>query len=376
MSRLKVLVVQAFGENGGSEGWLLRLLDATDRLEVDVLLLKDGPLRSQLERRGIPVSVRPVGNQPQHLLAPVWELRRRLRADPPDVVLGNVLKAQLVAAPAGLMTGVPTVWAKHDHSYDRWLAVPVARLSTRVVAAVEELGQPTGRADLVVVPPPRPDRQPAGRDEARRHLSGFGVRFVEGPVMVMAGRLVPFKGVDDAVRALALPGAEDWRLVVLGEDDHSSPGESARLAGLARALGVDARVQLAGYVPEASHWLAAFDVLAVLTRTGARRDPGREGFGTSAFEAMFAGVPVVAVDGGAVVRRLTGRAGIGVPAASPGAVAAALGALADADARAVAGAAARELVKDAPNAAACATLLVSVLEDAAAQGRQRRRSSS
>lgn len=376
MTRLKVLVVQAFGENGGSEGWLLRLLDATDRLEVEVLLLKDGPLRSQLERRGIPVSVRPVGNQPRHLLGPAWELRRRLRADPPDVVLGNVLKAQLVAAPAGLMTGVPTVWAKHDHSYDRWLAMPVARLSTRVVAAVEELGQPTGRVDLVVVPPPRPDRLPAGRDEARRHLTGLGIRFAVGPVLVMAGRLVPFKGVDDAIRALALPGAQDWRLVVLGEDDHSSPGEAARLARLARTLGVDARIQLAGHVSEASHWLAAFDVLAVLTRPGGRRDPGREGFGTSAFEAMLAGVPVVAVEGGAVVRRLAGRAGIGVPAASPPAVAAALGVLADAEVRATAGAAARELVADAPGAAACAAMLVSVLEDAASRGSQRRRSSS
>lgn len=375
MTRLKVLVVQAFGENGGSEGWLLRLLDATDALDVKVLLLKDGPLREQLERRGIAVEVRHVGNQPQHLLKPILELWQRLRSDRPDVVLGNVLKAQLVAGPAGRLAGVPTVWAKHDHSYDRWLAVPVARLSTGVVAAVEELGEPTRRGDMVVIPPPRPDEPPAGREDARDHLGTLGVHFGERPVVAMAGRLVPFKGVDDAIRALALPRAQGWELVVLGADDHSSPGESRRLAELAERLGVTDRLQLVGHVPGASHWFAAFDALAVLTRPGGRRDPGREGFGTSAFEAMLAGVPVIAVGGGAVVRRLEGRAGFEVPPSDPSAVAEALAALADPAVRAAAGAAARELVADSPDAATCAAMLVDALTRAVG-ARHRRPSSS
>lgn len=366
MTRLRVLVVQAFAENGGSESWLLRLLDATDALDVQVLLLKDGPLRQELARRGIPVEVWSVGRQPYDLLLPSLRLARRLRRDRPDVVLGNVLKAQLVAAPAGRLAGVPTVWAKHDHGYDDRLAAPLARLSTRVVAAVEELAQATRRDDAVIIPPPRPERAPAARGPARAHLRSLGIPLDDdAPTVVMAGRLVPFKGVDDCLRALASPSAAAWRLVVAGSDDHAAPGEARRLSDLATALGVAKRVHFAGHVAGISHWLAGFDALAVLTRPGGRRDPGMEGFGTSAFEAMLAGVPVLAVDGGAVVRRLEGRAGIGVPAGQPAAVAAALASLTDPRARRAAGAAGREIVANHPDAAACAALLVEVLSDAA-----------
>jgi glycosyltransferase involved in cell wall biosynthesis len=373
VTRLRVLVVQAFGENGGSESWLLRLLDATDQLDVQVVLLKDGPLREQLTSRGIPVDVWPVGRQPYDLVRPALRLVRRLRRDRPDVVLGNVMKAQLVAGPAGRLAGVPTVWAKHDHTYDRWLARPVARVSDRVVAAVEELAEAAHRDDAVIIPPPRPDEEPATRAQARAHLAEAGLVLGDRPVLVMAGRLVPFKGVDDAITALARPEAVAWNLVVLGDDDHAAPGETTRLRALAAQLGVQDRVVFFGHLPRASHWLAAFDALAVLTRPAGRRDPGKEGFGTSAFEAMLAGVPVVAVEGGAVVRRLAGRAGIGVPPADPVAVAHALSALADPAARAEAGAAGRELVADAPDAATCAALLVGVLSDAARAPRRRGR---
>lgn len=364
-SRLRVLVVQPYAEPGGSESWLLRLLDATDRLDPEVVLLKDGPLRAELERRQIPVQVRPVGTRPQDLVAPIAWLSCRLRRDPPDVVLGNVVKAQLVAGPAGRLAGVPTVWAKHDHGYDRTLAVPLGRLSTRVIGAVEELAAPTRRRDAVIIPPPRPERDPAGREDARRELIDLGIPFDERPTLVMAGRLVPFKGVDDAIRALALTPAAGWRLVVAGQDDHSSPGEADRLSALARTVGVADRVHFAGHVPDVAHWLAAFDALAILTKPGAHRAPDREGFGTAAFEAMLAGLPVVAVWGGAVVRRLEGRAGIGVPPASPAAVADALGRLGDAEVRAAAGRAGREIVADHPTAARCAEMLVEVLSDAA-----------
>jgi glycosyltransferase involved in cell wall biosynthesis len=364
-----VLVVSAYGVFGGAESWLAYLLEATDRLDAEVVLLQDGPFRERLEALGVPVTVHAAGTSPLSLTGPVRWLTRELRRRRPDVVLANGIKAQLVAGPAGRLAGVPTVWAKHDHSFDRWLAVPVGRLSTRVVAAVEELGEPVRRRDVVVVPPPVLG-PPASRAAARAHFADLGLALDERPTVVMATRLVPYKGVDDAVAALALPGGESWRLAVVGDDDPSSPGETERLRGLARTAGVADRVVFAGWVERASHWLAAFDAIAVLTKPGGRRTPGKEGFGTSAFEAMLAGVPVIGVEGGAVVRRLEGRAGYGVPAADPAAVAAALGRLADPAARAAAGRAARELVAGHPDAARCAELLVEVLADAASRARR------
>lgn len=368
--RLRVLVVSAYGVLGGAESWLAYLLEATDRLDVEVVLLQDGPFRGRLETLGVPVTVHETGTSPLSLARPVRWLAGELRRRRPDVVLANGIKAQLVAGPAGRIAGVASVWVKHDHSFDRWLARPVGRLSTRVVAAVEELGEPVRRADVVVVPPPVL-QPPATRAEARAHLASLGLTLDDRPTLVMATRLVPYKGVDDAIAALALAGGEQWRLAVVGDDDPSSPGETERLRSLARSAGVADRVLFAGRVDQASHWLAAFDAIAVLTKPGGRRTPGKEGFGTSAFEAMLAGVPVVGVAGGAVVRRLEGRAGFGVPAADPAAVAAALGRLSDPDVRAQAARAARELVAGHPDAAQCASMLVEVLADAARRTRRR-----
>ena len=368
--RLRVLVVQPFAERGGgSESWLLRLIDAQDELSLSFVLLKDGPLRDELEARGLRVVLHPVGNQPWQLAAPIGWLARSLRRNPPDVVLGNVLKAQMVAGPAARIAGVPSVWVKHDHNYDELLAVPVGRISSRVIGAVEELAAPTKRSDAVVIPPPRPDTEPASRDRARTEMRARGIPLDDRPALVVAGRLVPFKGVDDAVRALARPGAEDWTLVVIGEDDHAAPGETERLREIAGGEGVGDRVHFAGHVPGVSHWLAAFDALAVLTRPGGHRSPKAEGFGTSAFEAMLAGIPVIATGEGAVTRRLDGdRAGAKVPVNDPEAIARALARFADPAARAEAGAAARSIVEDHPTAAECADMLVRVLRDAASGG--------
>ncbi len=64
---LRLAVVSPFGELGGAELYLLRLLDATDRLEPHALLLRDGPLRAELETRGVPVEVLSVGRRGRDL---------------------------------------------------------------------------------------------------------------------------------------------------------------------------------------------------------------------------------------------------------------------------------------------------------------------
>jgi glycosyltransferase involved in cell wall biosynthesis len=371
---LRTLVVQPYAQHGGSESWLLSMLDQTTALQPTVVLLQEGPLEAELNRRGVPTYVRSVGAGIGDIaLASRW-MYRWLRRDPPDVVLANVVKAQLIAGPAARLAGVPCVWAKHDHSYDRTLAIPLGRLATRVVGAVEELAAPVRRHDSVIVPPPRPDSPPLSRGAARRALSTGGQPLpADAPVVVMAGRLVPFKGVEDLIRALQLPGGRAWTAVIAGSDDHAARGETQRLRSIAAELGVSDRVLFWGYVEELSRYLAAFDALAVLTRRYGRRSPSKEGFGTSAFEAMLAGVPVVTVDAGAVARRLEGRAGLLVPPADPGAVADALSRLGDPGVRAAMGSAGRQITQQHPDGAAAAALLVQVLTDAAARAPRRTR---
>lgn len=357
---LRVCAVLPAGVLGGAERWLMAALDSTDRWDLDVVLLQDGPVREELERRGVPVRLLPVGRTGGAVARAVPRLAALLRTTPPDVVLANGVKAAVVAAPAGLLAAVHVVWVKHDHSFDR--AAPLlGRLCSQVVATAEEVAEPVRRPGTAVVTPPRP-AAPLPREGARAAWARRGLLLDDRPTMIALGRRVPYKGIDDAVRALALPGGQGWRLVVVGDDDPSAPGCGADLLRLAGSLGVAERVELREAVPDAAGLLAAFDALVVLTKpTGAARTPDREGFGMTALEAMLAGVPVVAVAGGPVVRRLAGRAGLAVGPGDPAAVAAALHQLTDPRLRARLGAAGRELAAGHPDAAQTAERLVGVL---------------
>jgi glycosyltransferase involved in cell wall biosynthesis len=363
VGRLRVHVVAAHGVLGGSEGWLLDMLDARDDLDVSVTLMQDGPFRSELERRGIPVTLLPTGRRPRDLARVLPAVTRTVRGAAADVVVGNGAKAQLVAAPAARLAGLPSVWVKHDLSRDRTLAPALGRLSTRVIGTDAAVLEAVGRRDAVVVHPPRPRTEPEPRHVVRDQLRAWGVPDGEPELWLgMAVRLVPFKGVEDAVRALAEPAASRWRLVVLGDDDPSAAGETDRLRAVANAVGVAHRVHFLGRVPQAARWLGAFDALALLTRP-AGRGPGKEGFGGVAMEAMIAGVPVIAVAGSPAAKRAGQAAGRAVHPGDPRDVARALGELADAEVRVAAGRAARDISAGHPDAATCAADFVAVLRD-------------
>jgi glycosyltransferase involved in cell wall biosynthesis len=147
------------------------------------------------------------------------------------------------------------------------------------------------------------------------------------------GRLVPIKGLDDAVRAIARrPDAE---LLVAG----SGP-ERQRLESLAAATG--ARVRFTGHVEGERKrlLLRAADAFVLPSVEEAGR---REGLPTALLEAMAAGLPVVATRTGGVPELVReGEDGFLVPMRRPDALAAALTTLAADRARAEAlGAAAR-----------------------------------
>jgi glycosyltransferase involved in cell wall biosynthesis len=84
--------------------------------------------------------------------------------------------------------------------------------------------------------------------------------------------------------------------VVIGADDWASPGEQARLEHLAASLHVSERVRFAGEVPDAGHWLAAFDAVVVPTSVD-DAGIGGEGFSIVVLESLLAGVPVVGTEG-------------------------------------------------------------------------------
>ena len=264
------------------------------------------------------------------------ELARRWTAAPPDVVHAHFWMSGKAATDAALSAGVPVVQTFHAlgvvkrrHQGDADTS-PAERLSVeadlaanvdRVVATtVDEafelarLGAEPGRVAVVPCGVDLGRFRPEGRAEARSPRRAR---------IVVVGRLVERKGVDDVIRSLALlPGAE---LVVAGGPDPSelrADAEARRLLGVAAEAGVENRVCLRGRVgrDELPALLRSADAVACV--------PWYEPFGLVALEAMACGVPVVAsAVGGLRDTVVDGVTGLHVPPRRPDALGAALGRL-------------------------------------------------
>ncbi len=129
---------------------------------------------------------------------------------------------------------------------------------------------------------------PGDRAVARRRLG-----LVDAPWLVFVGRIQPLKGVDVALRALALLADARVRLAVVGgPSGPDGQAEVAALHRLARELGIADRVEWVAPRPHAAlaDWYRAADACLVPSRA--------ESFGLVALEAMACGTPVVAADVG------------------------------------------------------------------------------
>lgn len=143
------------------------------------------------------------------------------------------------------------------------------------------------------------------------------------PVLLSVGRLVPRKGVDNAVRAVGVLmrrfGMPAELLVVGGDSDIADPAltpEIGRLRAIAAEEGVADRVTFAGRRPREllKLYYSAADVLIAT--------PSYEAFGMTAIEAMACGTPVVGARvGGLKYSVLDGHTGFLVQPNDPGALA-------------------------------------------------------
>lgn len=119
------------------------------------------------------------------------------------------------------------------------------------------------------------------------------------------GRIVPAKGVDLLLRALAgLDG--DWRLRLVGGGP--ALGEMRALAG---ALGIADRAAFVGQLPS-SELPAQYGEIDVLVLPSLTQDNWKEQFGRVLVEAMASGVPVIGSDSGSIPG-VIGDAGLIVP---------------------------------------------------------------
>ncbi len=140
-----------------------------------------------------------------------------------------------------------------------------------------------------------------GTDPAPRSAGSGG----EGCAILAVGTLVPRKGHDVLLRALATLPDLDWRLTIAGAP--RDPVHADGLAALAEELGIAQRVTLAGEVTgEALDALwAGADLFALATWW--------EGYGMAAAEALARGLPLAITAGGAIAEVVPEGAAIVAP---------------------------------------------------------------
>jgi phosphatidyl-myo-inositol dimannoside synthase len=194
-----------------------------------------------------------------------------------------------------------------------------ATLATEVMRAAGVERPPRVLANVLGTDPDffRPTRDTG----ALRTRLGLG----DVPLLLTVSRLVPHKGIDVAIRALAALGTE-WssvRYLVVGRGD-----DRPRLAALAADVGVADRVIFAGAVSDAeiAESYATATLYVGLSRVDS--DINAEGFGIAFIEAASSGIPSVAGDSGGVRSAVRdGVTGVVVAPADAAAAAAAIRAL-------------------------------------------------
>ncbi|ALV06508.1 glycosyltransferase [Roseateles depolymerans] len=267
-------------------------------------------------------------------------LRLIRRSLPYDVVHANFFMSGLVGLRLQRQLQVPLVQTFHALGAVRQLhqreadAFPPERLQQERRIACEAdcviAECPQDAQDLVMhygAPKARIAQVPCGVDleefgPGDRRLARRRLGLPEHEFIVLQlGRLVPRKGVDNVIRAVArLDRHVPWRLLIVGGDsvvaDEVRTPEIGRLRRVAQAEGCEPWVHFVGRRDRAQlrdYYLAA-DVFVTT--------PWYEPFGITPLEAMACGTPVIGAEVGGIQHTVVdGLTGYLVPAKDPDALA-------------------------------------------------------
>jgi len=216
----------------------------------------------------------------------------------------------MVHHPLALESGITAARAEVLRASERAALTATCRVivNSRATAAVlmAEYGVPQAR---ITVAPPGTDPAPlVACDRA-------GV-----PRLLSVGTLVPRKGHDLLIAALAILQNLPWRLTILG-DSERDPSTTATLRRAIAKAGLGERIALVGAVSPSElqqHYIAA-DLFVLASR--------HEGYGMAYAEAIAHGLPVIGTTAGAIPEAVPEGAGVLVPPEDVPALAAALGRL-------------------------------------------------
>ena len=325
--------------------------------QVDVFTRRDAVKQKQLVQwhdgvRVINVPAGPAHHVPKEQMLPHIEAFSRFvtrfasrdarqRAAPYDIVHANFFMSGMVAQHLKQTLGIPFVITFHALGKVRRLAQGAAdafppsrvRIESALMQQADRIVAecPQDRQDMERLYGASPERiavapcgfdpgelWPMDRAAVRSQLGLERTRFT----VLQLGRIVPRKGVDTVIEAIALLRTRHGigaRLLVVGGDLHAGGRdgpELARLQALAGRLGVAADVQFVGQQPRDAlrHYYGAADVFVTT--------PWYEPFGITPVEAMACARPVIGSEVGGIKSTVVdGSTGFLVPSRDPQAVA-------------------------------------------------------
>jgi glycosyltransferase involved in cell wall biosynthesis len=309
-SKLRIAYIDHCAQLSGAELGLLRLLPAMPEVDAHVILAEDGPLVPSLRKAGVSTQILPLASRSRNLrrkdaalsrqnllailstLLYALRLSGRLRELKPDLVHTYSLKAALYGGLAGRLLGIPVVWHLHDRIAEDYLPPAAVRLVRRFgprfsdaviansEASLKTLGlMPASVSSWVIE---YPIMQSSVTWLPRRSVFTIG----------MVGRLAPWKGQHIFIEAFAraFPDGPE-RAVIVGAPLFGEDGYERELRVQTRTLGLNGRVEFAGFREDIQAELRGFDVLVHASTIP-------EPFGQVVLEGMAAGLAVVASGAG------------------------------------------------------------------------------
>jgi glycosyltransferase involved in cell wall biosynthesis len=284
---------------GGAEKMLVSLVENLDRSRYRslVCLLRDGWLKSQLQRRGIEMMVIP---QHRSLDFPwLFRLARLLRDRSMHVMHAHEFAMNVYGSLLSKMTGIPIVATVHGKNYywvkwRRRLAYQFVARQSMMVAVSEDLKR--FLTQRVAIHPDNIRIVHNGIDLHRYTVSDryntvckeLGINGSQ-PVIGTVGNLYAVKGQAYLLRACAAVARAfpDFVLLVAGRGEQLGSLEEE-----ARSLGIGGNVKFLGFREDVPSLLQAMDVFVLPSVS--------EGLPLSILEAMALRKPVVASNVGGI----------------------------------------------------------------------------
>ena len=343
----KVLIAESGSGYGGSAKYLASLLALIDseRFSVEVVTYGIGPFVQQAQQRGQLVSYKPNwrfpwleskvseakswralflnvfqnvryavfgGVQLVILVLPIamWLRSRKIKL----VHLNNEIISHLPLVVAARLAGAKVLCHLHGWRFftltERLFIGCVDKFITISEAGAKFFNDHFNRLGVVAIPNGLSvGRQLEGFDAKRVHARASLGLHAEAKAAVIVGRLVPWKGHEIYLRALAKAAQKNTNVIgiVLGHDPRPDQEYLKKLRRLADELGIAKRVQFLPWQEDVWPIYAAADIVL---HTSTEPEP----FGLVILEAMFARKPVIATRGGGVTDLIIdGETGFLVP---------------------------------------------------------------